>query len=456
MPPALKKNCMARKPDRKAPRTSRVPSSRLGRLLRLGLTAGELAVGGLSEGLRRLTGVAPGEAVNLFLTPANAQKLARRLAGMRGAAMKMGQLLSMESADFLPREFADALAVLRDAADTMPESQVRRVLGQAYGKGWASRFEHFDFAPLASASIGQVHRALSRDGRDLALKIQYPGVARSIGSDVDNLAMFLRLAHILPIEMDVSGIVAEAKRQLKQEADYLAEAAYLRAYRALVQDEPDFIVPRVHDDLTTRRVLAMDYVGGQPLESLGEEGVEQKLRDRVGALLEHLMFRELFEFRTMQSDPNFANYLYRPEDGRIVLLDFGSTVAFSEAFTARYGHIARALIDQDTGAVRDYAEQIGYLGAADSAAHAARVLNVIRIVCEPIRYNKVYDFGASDLVSRARDAGLEMLFSSHGEFRVPPPETVFLHRKLVGSFLLCARIRARVNVQKLIRPYLPD
>ena len=440
------------------PRKSRVPTTRLGRLLRLGLTAGELAIGGAVEGVRRLSRVTPDDAVNVFLTATNAEKLARRLAGMRGAAMKMGQMLSMESADILPREFSDALATLRDSANRMPRSQVRGVLGREYGKGWEARFEHFDYEPAAAASIGQVHRARARDGRDLALKIQYPGVARSIDSDVDNMALFLRLANILPIEMDISGIIAEVKRQLREEADYRLEADNLRRYRRLVRDEPDFLVPRVHDDLTTTRILAMDYMDGEALDDLGRPGVAQKERDRCGSLLQQLLFRELFEFRTMQTDPNFANYLYRPANrrgaSRIVLLDFGSTAHFPKAFTERYAQISRALIAGDHDATRRYAEEIGYLRPSDSPQHAERLLQVIRLVCEPIRHKGVYDFGSSDLAARARDAGIEMLFKSGGEFRAPPPETVFLHRKLVGSFLLCARIRARVNVHALVRPLI--
>jgi predicted unusual protein kinase regulating ubiquinone biosynthesis (AarF/ABC1/UbiB family) len=360
----------------------------------------------------------------------------------------------MEGADIIPPEFSKALAILRDSANTMPDSQIRRVMGREYGKGWEDRFENFDFRPIAAASIGQVHRAMTKDGRDLALKIQYPGVAKSIDSDVDNMALFMRMANIFPVELDVKGIIAETKRQLRQEADYTIEARYLRDYRALVADDDSFVVPRVHDDFTTRHILAMDFVDGVPLESLGEEGVPQELRDRVGMLLERLLFRELFEFRTMQTDPNFANYFFQPETGRIVLLDFGSTMTFEQEFTDKYRDISRALIEEDDDGVLHYAERIGYLDPGDSPAHAWRILELIQLICDPIRQPGVYDFHASDITVRARDHGLDMAMKSRGELRSPPPETVFLHRKLIGSFLVCARIRARVDVQQLILGYL--
>ncbi len=434
---------------------SRVPTTRLGRLARLALTAGELALGGAVESVRRLAGTKSSDVHNVLLTATNAKKLANRLAGMRGAAMKMGQILSMESADFLPREFSDALAILRDSADTMPLSQIKRVMGREYGKGWQSKFIDFNYEPVAAASIGQVHRVFTEDGRDLALKIQYPGVAKSINSDVDNMAMLMRLINLLPVEIDISGIVKEAKRQLHQEADYIVEAQYLRDYRKLVKDEPRFVVPRVHDDLTTKRILAMDYVDGVPLESLGEEGVAQELKDSVGALLQHLMFRELLEFRTMQSDPNFANYLYQPESDRVVLLDFGSTVSFEEKFTHRYARIARAMIDGDDLALRQLAEKMGYINPGNSDEYVGRVLGLIRLVSEPVINGGVYDFATSDVFARGREAGLEMFFEDLSEYRVPPPETMFLHRKLVGSFMLCSRIGSRVNVQELLSPFLP-
>jgi predicted unusual protein kinase regulating ubiquinone biosynthesis (AarF/ABC1/UbiB family) len=367
--------------------------------------------------------------------------------------MKLGQLLSLETEDVLPAEFAQALAVLRDSADSMPASQVRRVLGREYGKGWESRFRHFDMEPIASASIGQVHEAVANDGRELALKIQYPGVARSIDSDVDNVAALLRISRLLPVEIDVSGIIAEAKRQLAQEADYLVEAGSLERYRELVADEPALVVPRAHADLTTKRVLAMDRLRGLPIEELAGAGVSQARRDAAGLLLERLVLRELFEFRFMQTDPNFANYLIDPADDRILLLDFGSAREFAPEFSDRFARLWRAAMRDDRSGVRAAAEAIGYLSPDDRADRAEGVVDLILLVCEPFRLPGPYDFARSNLAARARDLGLDLMFR-RGFLRAPPPETVFLHRKLVGSFLLCARIGARVDLRALLEPML--
>lgn len=432
-------------------RKTRVPTTRVARFARLGYTVGELAVGGVAEGLRRVAGKESADAGNVFLTSANAHKLAQRLARMRGAAMKMGQVISMEGADIIPPEFAEALAILRNSANTMPDAQIRRVMGREFGKGWEKRFRSFDFQPIAAASIGQVHRAETRDGRDLALKIQYPGVAKSIDSDIDNLAMILRMARILPVEMDIRGIIAETKRQLKQEANYRTEAEHLRNYRDLVAADSRFLVPQVHDDFTTARVLAMDFVDGVPLESLGDAAVPQEKRDRVASTLKELMFRELFEFRTMQTDPNFANYMYQPATDRIVLLDFGSTATFTEPFVEKYREIGRALLEDDDDAILRCAEDIGYLKPDSSPAHAGRMLEIIRLACEPVLEKGAFDFGASDIAVRARDAGMEMALKSRkGDLVAPPPDTVFLHRKLAGSFMLCARLMARVDARSLM------
>ncbi|HSB99757.1 MAG TPA: AarF/ABC1/UbiB kinase family protein [Burkholderiaceae bacterium] len=428
-----------------------MPLTRLGRLASLALTVGELAIGGVAEGVRR---IATGQSgASAFLSADNARRLAGRLARLRGGAMKLGQMMSLQGTDLLPPEFAQALAILRAQAAPMPLAQLRGVLGREYGKGWEARFEDFDYEPIAAASIGQVHRVRTADGRDLALKVQYPGVARSIKSDVDNLATLLHLLKLLPHEVDVSAIAAEAARQLGQEADYLAEAAYLERYARLVSDEPRLVVPRVHRDLTTARILAMDYMEGEPLATLAAAEVAQPTRDAIGTLLERLMFRELFEFRTMQTDPNFANYLWQPQTGKVVLLDFGATLRFSAAFVRHYARITRAVIDGDRTAVAREAIAIGYAAASDAPALIDATTEMILLVCEPLRHAGRYDFAASDLPARARALGFDLAIRQ-GLLRTPPPETMFLHRKLVGSFLTLAHIHARVDARALVLPLL--
>ena len=441
---------MTRKPPPAA-----VPQSRLGRLARIGFAAGELAVGGAIEGLRRLGQPNDPNAGSPLFTATTARRLAERLSNLRGAAMKLGQLISLQGEDVLPPEFAQALAVLRSSAAPMPREQLHRVLGREYGKGWERRFAEFNDEPIAAASIGQVHRARTRDGRDLALKIQYPGVAKSITSDVDNVAALLRMANVLPLGIDVRGIANEAKRQLQQESDYVAEGRFLEKYAKLVADDPDLRVPRVHWDFTTPRVMAMDFVEGMPLEEMARDGVPQKQRDKLGTALKHLMFRELFEFRVMQTDPNFANYLFQPDTEQLVLLDFGATMLLSAALVEKFRRITRAVIARDRVAIAKEAVAIGYIAADAPAEQVEAVVDVILLVCEPLQHRGRYDFGASDLPSRARDLGFDLAFKQ-GLLKAPPAETMFLHRKLAGMYLLVARLGARVDVRKLIQPLLDD
>jgi predicted unusual protein kinase regulating ubiquinone biosynthesis (AarF/ABC1/UbiB family) len=434
---------------------ARVPLTRLGRLASVARAAGEFALGGAAEGVRRLvTGRSTaGGAASAFLSADNARRLAARLARLRGGAMKLGQMMSLQGADLLPPEFAQALALLRAQAAPMPQAQLRRVLGREYGRGWERRFARFDEEPIAAASIGQVHRARAADGRELALKIQYPGVARSIKSDVENLAAMLQLLKLLPHEVDVPAIAAEAARQLGQEADYLAEADFLDHFARLVADEPRLVVPHVHRDLTSTRILAMDYIEGEPLETLAGDDVPQATRDAIGTLLERLLFRELFEFRVMQTDPNFANYLWQPATGALVLLDFGSSVAFEPDFVRNYARITRAVIDGDRDEVARLAVAIGYAAPGDPPALIEATTDVIMLVCEPLRHVGRYDFAASDLPSRARSLGID-LGLRQGLLRTPPPQTLFLHRKLVGSFLTLAHVEARVDARALVLPLL--
>jgi predicted unusual protein kinase regulating ubiquinone biosynthesis (AarF/ABC1/UbiB family) len=421
-------------------------------MLRFGMLSGELALSTAVGAARQLS---KGERVDLasaVLTPGNADRLARRLAALRGPAMKVGQILSLQADDLIPEEFRNALAMLRSQGYSMPDTQLRRVLGREYGKGWQERFARFDFEPVAAASIGQLHRARKHGGRELALKIQYPGVARSVDSDVENLAGLLRRLDFLPTKFDVPALAAEAKRQLRLETDYEAEAHHLERYRRLVADMPDLVVPRVDRSLTTRHILAMDWIDGEPLEVLASEAVPAPRRNAVARTLQELMFRELFEFRFVQTDPNIANYLYLPGTQQLALLDLGSVGEYTAEFVDGYRRACRGVVDDDEAAIRRAVFDLGYAHADDPEPMTRNAVEIIRLVCEPFAHRGVYDFAASGLVARARDLGLRAAFG-HG-LRSPPPETMFLHRKLVGTFMICAKLHAHVNVHSLIRRFL--
>ncbi|WP_310388357.1 AarF/ABC1/UbiB kinase family protein [Roseateles sp.] len=432
-------------------RSSAVPSSRIGRLLRLGSMASGVAGNMLMAGAQQLVQGKRPKLSDLLLTPANALKITQQLSQMRGAAMKVGQLISMDAGDLLPPELGDILARLRSDAHAMPQRQVQAVLSANWGAGWQQRFESFSFAPIAAASIGQVHRATTQDGRDLAIKIQYPGVRKSISSDVNNVALLLRMSGLLPKTMDMAPLLSEAKRQLREEADYHAEAAHLLRFGQLLANDPRFVVPDLHADFTTKNVLAMSYVEGVPVEAM--DSAPQAERDQMLTRLVDLLFRELFEFGLMQTDPNFANYRYDRQSQQMILLDFGATRSFTPQFGQAYKDLMAATMAGNHDAMAQAGLAIGYFDGHTQQRHSAAVLDLFAMALEPLCIDGAFDFGSTDMAQRLRDAGMALGLDPDF-WHIPPVDSLFLHRKLGGLFLLAARLRARVNVRELALPYL--
>ncbi|MEL6999627.1 MAG: AarF/ABC1/UbiB kinase family protein [Pseudomonadota bacterium] len=437
--------------ERSASRPYSVPSSRISRLSHFGSLATGIAGNMAVNGMREMAQGRRPELRDLLLTPANISRFADQLARMRGAAMKVGQLISMDTGDVLPPELAEILARLRANADYMPPKQLRQVLNREWGTGWLGRFQSFDVVPIAAASIGQVHRAQTRDGRDLAIKIQYPGVRRSIDSDVDNVASMIRMAGLVPDGVDVSPFLAEAKRQLRDEADYLREAEQLLRFGDLLSGDMRYIVPVLQDDLTTGSVLAMSFLPGVGIESLAEH--PRDVRDRVTEDLIDLVLREMFEFGWMQSDPNFANYRFDPDSGRIVLLDFGAAMPVDRGMAGNYRELFRAGLAQDRARVRDCAMKIGFFDGATRQDHQDAILDMMEIAFDGLRRPGLYDFSDTEIVARLREMGTDL--GRDSEFvHIPPMATFFLHRKLGGMYLLANRLGARLDLQRILGPWL--
>lgn len=428
-----------------------VTVSRLGRLSALGRLAGSIAGGMVGEGARQLARGQRPSLSDMLLTPGNAQRLAERLSEMRGAAMKVGQLLSMDGGELLPVQLTGVLARLRGNAHVMPLGQVAQVLKQAWGENWEQHFERFDFTPIAAASIGQVHTARLKGGQRVAIKVQYPGIRQSIDSDIDNVVAMLRLSRLLPEHIDVAPLLSEARSQLHAEADYLAEAAAIRRFAGLLADDPLFVVPEVIDELTGTDVLTMQFLDGSPIETLA--GQPAAVRDRTSTALTRLALHEVLEWGLVQTDPNFSNYQFDQRSGCIQLLDFGATRDYSVQRRAQLRGLLGAVVTGSDDAVIEAAVAVGYLGPDDAATYRAGVVKLLRLVTEPARAAQPYDFGRTDLAQRMTDTVLEL--RTRDRFgRLPPGEVLFLHRKLGGLYLLLSRLGARIAVRELMEPYL--
>lgn len=422
-----------------------VPSGRLNRFMRLGTMTAEIAGNMALQALGDAGRGARPDMRNLLMTPRNMRRMADELARMRGAAMKVGQLISMDAGEVLPPELADIMARLRDQAHFMPPRQLKYVLTKNWGPDWLREFESFDPRPIAAASIGQVHRARLNDGRDVAIKVQYPGISRSIDSDVSNVGTLVRMSGLLPDGFDLAPYMEEAPKQLHEETDYAREGAHLRHFAELLSDSEVFAVPAYHEDWSTSEVLTMSYLDGHPIETAAD--TEQRERNRITAALIDLTLREIFEFNTLQSDPNFANYRYNPETGKIILLDFGATRHLDPWITECYRQLIRAGFSHDDAQLRDAAMKLRFVEGG--GRFDEDILGMIKTVFDALDRADDFDFTDMTLSNRLNERGIALAEAGYA----PPTlhmDVLYLQRKLGGMFLLASRLRAALPLRKML------
>lgn len=438
-------------PDQFASKGLRVPSGRLSRIARFGNMATGIAGSMLLDGAKQIASGRKPTVSDLLMTPANALRVTLQLGQMRGAAMKLGQLVSMDTGDFLPPELTDIFARLRADAQHMPPAQLNMVMTRHWGKDWRAQFIRFDDQPIAAASIGQVHRALTLDHQDVAIKIQYPGVRRSIDSDVDNVAALLRLSNVLPKTLDITTLLAEAKRQLHEEADYAREGECLKQFGVLLWDAPEYAVPTFYAPLSGKNVLAMSFIESVPIESM--ISAPQAERDGIMTLLIGLVLRELFEFRLMQTDPNFANYRYDPKSRQVVLLDFGATRALPESMVTQYRNLLNMGVAGDKDGVLAAVLDIGFMNAQTVQQNKNEIDKLVATAIDMIQQQGPFDFSRTDFVTDLRDDGMTIA-ADRRNWHIPPSDTLFVQRKLGGVFLLASRLKARVDVNRMLGHYI--
>ncbi|MBT8067920.1 MAG: AarF/ABC1/UbiB kinase family protein, partial [Gammaproteobacteria bacterium] len=379
----------------------------------------------------------------------NAARIASTLGEMKGAAMKVGQMLSLHEG-LLPKEVASVLSVLQNEAPSVSfevmEGELRRELDN-----FDEMFESIEADAFASASIGQVHRGILRDGREVAVKIQYPEADRMVTADLTNLKVLLGNLVSLFTDIDFEPIWAEVKERLVEELDYLQEAENIRRKAAMHADFPRIVVPEVIAEATTRRVLTMEFVEAIPSTKAASDRYPQELRDQWGITLFEFTLRGLFTHRFLHADPNFANFAFR-EDGTVVVYDYGCMKEVPANIATGYARLMDALMKRRKSAVPTLLQEMGVYKEGGAPLSRSATDPYVDLMQDIVRASPPYTFGDDDMIYKALyDLGMSN-WQEASDIRFPR-DMVFIDRTLGGLFGNLGKLGATGPWRKLLREY---
>ena len=429
---------MARDPD--GP-----PSSRFARLRKLAGLGAQLGSDALARGVKRLAGSDP-----TGLSRGTAEKLVETLGDLKGAAMKLGQVASMDP-DLFPPEVRAVLARLQNEAPPMPFARVVAVLEEELGGSPDELFAEFSPEPMAAASLGQVHRARLHDGRDVVVKIQYPGIDQALKSDIDNLGLVVKTMALTHRALDGRQYFHELAEELAHELDYSREGRLAREFAAASARQPDVVVPEIVDERTSTRVLTMQRIPGQTLKTFLASQPGNAERLRVSGLLIRAIHGSFLVDGTVHADPHLGNFMVMP-DGRLGVLDFGSVKRFSREFFEGHRDVFRLVLEQKPIDVLALVRRVGFTVELPDDEARALLEELIHLAGRALRTDD-YDYAHDTMAPDSRK-----LFARHAAQFLkirPPAEGVMFIRAFGGLQQNLRVLGARGDFRPFYRSLLP-
>ncbi|ASU79723.1 ABC transporter ATP-binding protein [Actinopolyspora erythraea] len=428
-------------PRRAAQRTVKLASLPLG-------AAGRMAAGWG----KRLTGQ-DADSVSADFSARTAEQLFAVLGQLKGGAMKFGQALSVFEAavpDELAEPYRDALSRLQTTSPPMSESSLRRTLDEQLGNGWRDRFAEFDESPTAAASIGQVHRAVWHDGRDVAVKIQYPGADEALRSDLRQLMRFSRLFQSLLPGAEVKPLLRELQDRMVEELDYRTEADNQRSFAAAFEGDDLVHVPRVV--ASSPKVMVTEWVSGTPFSEIINNGSRER-RDRAGRLLSEFHFSSPSRVGLLHADPHPGNFQLLP-DGRLAVIDFGAIARLPEGLPRTLGRMLRLALEDRAEELMELLRDDRFV-QTDSSLRAEDVQAYLGPFVDPVR-TETFHFTRAWLQWQADRVGdLRSPDFRTGRSLNLPPDYLLIHRVTLGATGILCQLDAEVAAREIIATWQP-